>query len=595
MIDERSVSKSHLTSYDALYIFILTSISLAIRLWVIYHPDGPAFDEVHFGNFTNWYTKSQFFFDIHPTLGKLLMFGFANLSEYDGNLGFHSTRHYSSCSYISLRVTPAIFSALCCPLIYLTLRFTGFGYLSAITASILLITDTSLATEGRFILSDGILHFFCCLHFAIICYTFSIYDCNYYIYLKQIDNSNKNVNMNHNTTEIEDDFDTVNIDFDLINIYDADVSIKERKFSKNNNKLRQKRIISINQTNCKTEMKFNRARFNFFHILTGISLGAACSVKNTAWGLMVFDAYIYIVGFLPLLNFSIFDYLFDVFIYGVSLFLIMISVYIISFFIHFIVLPFAGQGTGYLPEDMKKQLIPNQQVNCSLWFKRIAGPSLLYKTFKVSLIMHNGNMGIKSFHMSQSRPNNWPLLTGIDVGFWGGDGQEIRCHGNVFSYYFAFIGVILCTFPSFLKEKMKFNKDLRKNNEKEQQKLDKINFLNSLHDYLVELRFTIGWLASYLPFYLIPRTLFLYHYLIPLMIGCCAFGASLEILIKSKRIRGTIAFATWILAFFGFWLWMPLVYGKYMHERDIMIWNQNWISGDKQYKIEQKSDRLKPK
>lgn len=546
MIDRklRCASRSNLTAYDTLYLFILTSIALTVRLWVIYHPDGPAFDEVHFGNFTNWYTKSQFYFDIHPTLGKLLMFGFANLSEYDGNLNFHSTRTYSSCSYISLRLTPALFSSLCCPLVYLAVRFSGYGYLSAITAAMLLITDTSLATEGRFILSDGILHFFCCLHLAIICYTFSIYDLNYYIYIKQYYESIKDENTNENNTT-NDSF--------------------------------------IN--NSKRKIKFDRAKFNFFHILTGLSLGAACSVKNTAWGLMVFDAYIYIIGFLPLLRYSILDYLFDIFIYGSSLILIMVSVYLISFYIHFIVLPFAGQGTGYLPDPMKKQLIPNSQVNCSLWYRRIAGPSLLYKTIKVSLIMHNGNMGIKSFHMSQSRPNNWPLLTGIDVGFWGGNGQEIRCHGNVFSYYLALLGVILCSIPLFLKQKINSNNSVEK----------QINFLDELHGYLIELRFTIGWLASYLPFYLIPRTLFLYHYLIPLMIGCCAFGTSLEILIKSKRIRGIVAFVSWVLACFGFWLWMPFVYGKYSHDRDIMIWNQNWLHGDSQYKFEQSSDRMKSK
>ena len=565
-----NASRSNLTGYDAFYLFILTSIAFIVRLWIIHHPDGPAFDEVHFGNFTNWYTKSQFFFDIHPTLGKLIMFGIANLSEYDGNLNFHSTRTYSSCSYITLRLTPAIFSALCCPLVYLAVRFSGYGYLSAITSATLLIADTSLATEGRFILSDGILHFFCCLHLAIICYTFSIYDCNYYIYVNQYYKSITSNNINQNSNEKNKQNEENN------------------RHSNNYSELKNESYAKQDAQYIKKpqgEIKFSKAKFNFFHILTGLSLGAACSVKNTAWGLMVFDAYIYIVGFLPLLKYGVFDYLFDIFIYGISLILIMVSVYLISFFIHFIVLPYAGQGTGYLPETMKKQLIPNKQVNCSLWYRRLAGPSLLYKTIKVSLIMHNGNMGIKSFHMSQSRPNNWPLLTGIDVGFWGGNGEEIRCHGNVFSYYIALLGVILCSIPQFIKIK----NDKKNSNEKQ------INFLQELHDYLVELRFTIGWLASYLPFYLIPRTLFLYHYLIPLMIGCCAFGASLEMIIKSKKIRGIVAFVSWILACFGFWLWMPLVYGKYSHDKSIMIWNQNWIHGDKQYKIEQSSDRMKSK
>ncbi|OHT08990.1 Dolichyl-phosphate-mannose-protein mannosyltransferase [Tritrichomonas foetus] len=472
-----------LTGYDAFYIIILTFIALAIRLWVIFHPDGPVFDEVHFGNFTNWYTKSQFFFDIHPPLGKLIMFAFSNLSEYDGNLPFHNTRKYPDCSYVSLRLTPAIFSALCCPLIYVTVRFSGFGYISAITAATLMVTDTSMATEGRFILSDGMLHFFSCLHLAIISFTFSL------------------------------------------------------------------RLQ-------------NRKKFAAWHVLTGLSLGAACSCKNTAWGLMGLDAFIYIVNFFPLTKIGIMDYLFEIFVYGSTLFLLNLFVYLASFYVHFIVLPLSGQGKGYLPENMKAQLIPLSAPNVSIMGRRIQKPGLLYRSLKLTWIMHSGNMGIRNFHGSQSRPHNWPFLTGIDVGFWGGYGQEIKCHGNVFSYYFAFLGVVLCAFP--------YKHEL----------------------YMKGIRFTIGWMMCYFPFYLIPRTMYLYHYLIPLMIGCCAYGAILEMILP-KKLRGIVAFATWTLAWFGFWLWMPLVYGKYGHDRNIMYWNDNWLHGDAVYKSEQALDRQK--
>lgn len=63
----------------------------------------------------------------------------------------------------------------CVPLFsYLSVRLSGFSRVSGVAASLLLIFDTSLATEGRFILSDGILHFFfCSLHIFVLCYTFS--------------------------------------------------------------------------------------------------------------------------------------------------------------------------------------------------------------------------------------------------------------------------------------------------------------------------------------------------------------------------------------------------------------------------------------
>ena len=470
------ITRSEITSYDFFYIFIITTISLIIRLWIISHPDCPVFDEVHFGNFTNWYTRSEFFFDIHPPLGKLIMFGIAKLSEYEGDLKFNNVKHYSNGSYVFLRIIPAIFSALCSPLIYLTLRFTDFGYLSAITSAVIVMADTSMATEGRFILSDGMLHFFSCLHMAIISYAFRI---------------------------------------ELL----------------------------------------NSRKFNIYHFLTGLSLGAACSCKNTAWGLMAFDAFLYFVRFWPLTNISLIDYLFEVGVYGVTLFIIQFMVYALSFCIHFIVLPYAGQGNGYIPEYMQKQLIPKQAEFGNLWGVRLRPPDLFVRSLTLSWIMHSDNMQIKQFHPSQSRPLNWPFLTGIDVGFWGGGGEEIKCHGNVFSYYMAMIGVILCIF------RISYNK------------------------YIEGLRFVIGWAVCYFPFYLIPRTMYLYHYLIPFMIGCCAYGAAIDIYLP-KKARGLISFLSCTLALFGFWLWMPLVYGKYGHDRDIMYWNQNWLSGDFAYRYE---------
>jgi dolichyl-phosphate-mannose--protein O-mannosyl transferase len=475
-------SKVEFTTKDSVNILLITILAFGIRLWLVFHPDGPVFDEVHFGNFTNWYSLSQFYFDIHPPLGKLLMFFFANVSEYDGLLAFAHVRsgRYANISYVQLRITPACFSALCCPFAYLTVRLSGFSEIAATTASLLLIFDTSLATEGRFILSDGILHFFSSLHILVLAYMFSLP---------------------------------------------------------------------------------RGRRFNVLHVLNGLSLGAACSCKNTAGGLMVFDAYAYFVAFWPLAKISWLDYIFDLGIYGVSLFLLAFAVYCASFSVHFIVLPYGGHGYGYLPQNMKNQLLQNSAGANGIWAKRIRKPGLLYRTLKISWIMHSGNMGIRKFHGSQSRPFNWPLLTGMDVGFWGANGQEVKCHGNVFSYYFALLGVVLvaCNFRS--------------------------------PRYLQALLFVVGWAFCYFPLYLIPRTLYLYHYLIPLMIGCMAAGAALDICLPDKW-RGVAAFWVCFLTAFGFWLWTPFVYGKYMHDRDVMMWNKNWYEGDAAYKRESEVDKL---
>jgi dolichyl-phosphate-mannose--protein O-mannosyl transferase len=136
----------------------------------------------------------------------------------------------------------------------------------------------------------------------------------------------------------------------------------------------------------------------------------------------------------------------------------------------------------------------------------------------------------------------------------------VKCHGNVFSYYFALLGVLLV-----------------------------VGAVRSPR-FLDALRFAVAWAACYFPFYLIPRTLYLYHYLIPLISGCMAMGAALDVWL-APRARGAAAVALCALAAFGFWLWMPLVYGKYMHDRDVMMWNKNWLQGDRAYKIESELEK----
>ena len=100
-----------LDNIDVFYLFILTSISFIIRYWRISLPDSIVFDEVYFGNFTNYYIQSRFYHDIHPPLAKLIMFYFAKLSDYDGQMSFqHNKNGYPQPDYVQLRIIPATFS-----------------------------------------------------------------------------------------------------------------------------------------------------------------------------------------------------------------------------------------------------------------------------------------------------------------------------------------------------------------------------------------------------------------------------------------------------------------------------------------------------
>jgi dolichyl-phosphate-mannose--protein O-mannosyl transferase len=456
---------------DVLLIFIVTFFSFWTRFWLISMPSSVVFDEVHFGSFTNWYILSEFFYDIHPPLGKLIMFLMANLSEYDAGIDFEHRygSSYPSEAYVTLRHTPAFFSSLCMPLIYLAVRFDSFNPTSALLASFMVGCDSSLLTEHRYILSDGMLHFFCCLFLAVYSYVHSL-----------------------------------------------------------------------------------ESYSHLGYIIAGLLLGGACSCKNTAWGLLPFTGAVEtIIIFQHFARFSR-DFCLAFLTRGFSLAVPAFLVYVGSFFIHFIVLPFSGQGTGFLSPEMQQQLLTKS--GGDLWYKRVSEPGLLYRTAALAIDMHKGNMGLVQYHPYQSRPINWPLLTGISVSFWGGvGGTEVACRGNAIVYGLVVLGLvaIACGFR--------------------------------MPKWDIGLRYALGWSFCYFPFFLIPRSMYLYHYLVPLIIGCMATGASLD-MYCSKYWAGFASFVGCALAFAGFLLWSPFSYGTAPYDPKYTIWTDRWLHGDAYHK-----------
>jgi dolichyl-phosphate-mannose--protein O-mannosyl transferase len=158
------------------------------------------------------------------------------------------------------------------------------------------------------------------------------------------------------------------------------------------------------------------------------------------------------------------------------------------------------------------------------------------------------------FHPAQSRPINWPLLTGISVGFWGGaNGASISCGGNALVYYLVMAGLVLTS----------------------------VGFWRPRWDMAI--RYVLGWCFCYFPFFLIPRSMYLYHYLVPLILGCLSVGATLD-LYCSRYWVGFCGFFVCLLGFAGFVLWSPMSYGSSPYDKRLTIWSDNWVSGDAYHK-----------
>ncbi|KXS10626.1 glycosyltransferase family 39 protein, partial [Gonapodya prolifera JEL478] len=149
---------------------LLTFLAFLTRMWAISWADFVVWDEAHFGKFASHYIQRQFYFDVHPPLGKILL-GFSGvIAGYNGTWDFPSSQTYPrELNYGIMRVFCATFGALMVPLAWYTALEMRMGKRAAFLAAVMVLWDTSYIAITKFILLDSMLLFFTVLSVYCFC------------------------------------------------------------------------------------------------------------------------------------------------------------------------------------------------------------------------------------------------------------------------------------------------------------------------------------------------------------------------------------------------------------------------------------------
>ncbi|KAI6124705.1 glycosyltransferase family 39 protein [Pisolithus croceorrhizus] len=141
------------------------AIYTLLSCWTRFHKIGLAdivvWDEAHFGKFGSHYLKREFYFDVHPPLGKMLVAFAGLLSGYDGNFEFKSGEKYpDTVPYVAMRVMMATFGVALVPLGWYTAVELGMSPWSCHLVAVMVLCDVAWLCISRFILLDSMLLFF---------------------------------------------------------------------------------------------------------------------------------------------------------------------------------------------------------------------------------------------------------------------------------------------------------------------------------------------------------------------------------------------------------------------------------------------------
>lgn len=469
--------------YDIVITILLLILSATIRFYNISHPSGCCFDETFFGNFTNYYVNKTYFIDIHPPLGKLLIYFGGKIGGYKGKCTFKTGEYYEKdCGYEILRKVVAMYSSLCAPIIYISLRIFDLQIFPSICGALLTAFEDMLIIEGKLILTDGILHCFVCIAILSIAKLFSLSPMS-----KQYDQ---------------------------------------------------------------------------YYIIMCIFVSIACSIKQTAWSLIPIS--------LLLVTIQLFcdrivrtkgkirlQFLITIAIKSLILFAIFAFSCIFITIVHIWIIPNYNQEfSGFVCRNC----VTNYKDKLNEWNK-YQNTFVIKRAINLLRYMNKNNMGQCDNLGLPSRWWQWPLMKQALISYFIKDGYHLQIHINIFNSYIVVLFVVISVFQLYYAY-FSGNSSI-------------ILMKQSLSTVI----FFFGYILSLVPFFLIPRATYIYHYSISIIFGFMLISSLLNNLYNCyKKLTILLCILISSGAIVSYYIYFPLTYGLTISDEkfDKLMLNPKW-------------------
>src|SRR3989344_1643913 len=139
-------------------VILILALSLLTHFAYFGYPNQTVFDEVHFGKFLSAYFTGQYYFDIHPPLGKLLLSAIGYLAGYRPDFPFAQIGEvFPNQQYLWLRLLPTLAGWLLPLVIFGVASQLVLRRRYALWAGLLVALESALVVQSRFILLDSLL------------------------------------------------------------------------------------------------------------------------------------------------------------------------------------------------------------------------------------------------------------------------------------------------------------------------------------------------------------------------------------------------------------------------------------------------------